>query len=51
MSFFTKSGDGDISVIDSFHAEGESTLGQIGFSENAYRVTLKYFFYKMLDPK
>lgn len=44
MSFFTKSGDGDISVIDSFHAEGESTLGQIGFSENG-----KYFYLVKTD--
>lgn len=44
MSFFIKSDNGDITVIDSFHAEGESTLGRIGFSENG-----KYFYLVKAD--
>ncbi|GAA6170699.1 hypothetical protein NBRC116592_03690 [Colwellia sp. KU-HH00111] len=44
MSFFIKSENRDITVIDSFHAEGESTLGQIGFSENG-----KYFYLVKTD--
>ena len=44
MSFFIKSENGDVTVIDSFHAEGESTLGRIGFSENG-----KYFYLVKTD--
>ena len=44
MSFFVKSGHGDITVIDSFDVEGESTLGRIGFSEHG-----KYFYLVKTD--
>lgn len=44
MSFFVKEENGDITVIDSFHVEGEATLGRIVFSQSG-----KYFYLVKTD--